>query len=72
MKRFVPVINKFKETFFDGNEEDPECAPIKGRGKPRAAGGAKRGRKNEESASQASQATGATAAVKGRGKKQAE
>jgi len=69
MKRFIPIINKFKDTFFEGNEEDPECAPIKGRGrgggKP---GGAKLGgKKGDNSAFQHSQST---AANKGRDKKQ--
>jgi hypothetical protein len=32
MKKFEPVIDKFKEYFFDGEDMDPECAPTRGRG----------------------------------------
>lgn len=42
MRRFNPIITKFKDVFFDGNEEDPQCAPIRGRG-ARGRGGAARG-----------------------------
>lgn len=30
MKRFDPVIKKFKDAFFDGEDEDPQCAPVRG------------------------------------------
>jgi hypothetical protein len=39
LKRFDPVMKKFRDTFYDGNKEDPECAekpkPVRG-GKGRA------------------------------------
>jgi ATP-dependent DNA helicase 2 subunit 1 len=42
MKRFDPLIEKFKDAFFDGAEEDPECGggPAKGRGRGTTRGGA--------------------------------
>ena len=42
LKRFDPVMSKFRDTFYDGNKEDPECAE-----KPKAArGGRGRARPN--------------------------
>jgi len=34
-KKFGKVIGKFKDIFYDGEEIDPQCAPVKpkGRGK---------------------------------------
>lgn len=40
MKKFQPVINKFREVFLDGYEIDPECEPPKtGRGRGTRGGG---------------------------------
>jgi hypothetical protein len=42
MKRFDPVMAKFRDTFYDGNKEDPECAEKpKATGKGRGRGGYK-------------------------------
>lgn len=45
MKRFEPIINKFKDIFLDGHDIDPECAPKAARGRGTAArgGGSTRG-----------------------------
>lgn len=38
MKQFKPIIDRFKDTFFDGQEYDPECGvKKKPAAKPRAA-----------------------------------
>jgi hypothetical protein len=36
MKKFDPIIEKFKDVFLDGNDEDPACGgakPARGRGR---------------------------------------
>ena len=67
LQRFAPVINKFKNAFYDGENEDPECAekkkaprapraagPTRGRGRGGARGGARNVMDFESSHSQAS------------------
>jgi hypothetical protein len=38
MKRYKPIINNFKETFFNGGEMDPSCMSGKGAGAGRGRG----------------------------------
>jgi hypothetical protein len=43
MKRFDPLIQKFKDAFFEGQDEDPACASAVGAGRGRGRGGTTRG-----------------------------
>ncbi|CDW84185.1 ku p70 dna helicase [Stylonychia lemnae] len=77
MKRFDPVIDRFKDVFFDGEDEDPQCSQgaARGRGRGgargargggRGAGASTRGGRGSNVNSQASQAQ--SQPVKGRGR----
>lgn len=40
MKKFKPIIDKFKDVFFDGEDYDLYCSDLnKGRGRGRGGGG---------------------------------
>ena len=54
MQRFQPVLNKFKNAFFDGNDSDAEVANAP---KPRAAAGRGRGGKTVGSSQSSGRAT---------------
>ena len=43
MQRFAPLIKKFKDAFFDGEDEDPACGGPPGGGRGRGRGGARGG-----------------------------
>ncbi len=57
MQRFDPLIQKFKDAFFDGQDADPECTAPAGRGRGTRGGrGGARGGKTAAGSSQASSA----------------
>lgn len=67
MKRFNPLIQKFKDVFYDGADEDPACAQT-GAGKGRGRGGATRGGGGRGGRGGGSSQNGTTPAPAGRGR----
>lgn len=63
LKTFQPVLNNFKDVFYEGNDEDPEIV-----GKPKAQGGRGRGRARPQQFSSSSSQSGARPQSKGRGR----
>mmetsp|Transcript_16149 Transcript_16149/g.15530 ORF Transcript_16149/g.15530 Transcript_16149/m.15530 type:complete len:89 (-) Transcript_16149:431-697(-) len=44
MKKFDPVLEGFKDVFFDGNDFDPACGDASAKGRGRGRGGARGGK----------------------------